>query len=986
MDSSVHALIQEHSCGKPTLVFCNSRKSAMRLAEYAKIIGLSRPRWILPEAHLSSRQSIVGAGQSSLPRSQHNEEAGASLLYGGLSVHKADQLRSDPDCRSGEGNLIVWEIFPEDHRIDVSRWPSPDSVVRMPFDMSKCTSRTDDSTYWFLCVASCTSTLAVGVNLVRACAARHHQVDTDVSRIGGIPGAGSLQHPANDRKSWTSRLRQVRVGYVEVLYTYLLLKRDRFVVPQLRHCRDHDGAHHGGQVPAALQVGPMNHALWRFLITDGVCTFTAVDTNFESRARCRSMASKVEARSWAEVRESMSDPVVAVSRCLQIAVTQNTFFATSCSDRAGSLGRVQRLVDEALKTLEENEMISVDGISDCLEPTTLGTLMSHHNIGTDTTRRLARLAQSPASTSYILQTLAGCEEVQEHPIRRSEKKRLNQLNADEIRYRVKSSAAKCAVDSIEMKSNILIQAGIGRLLSQDDPLHAEMLMCMESSQRVLRALVELLVAQARGEAAAIAFNLWRSVKLRSWDEGGGAMNLRQIEGVDEHIAKTLAFTGFRSLRNLASASPEHLKQCIGRDLQFCASVVEKAASITDFSLSVLVRDGGIRIALKSSRTRSHEASEEKEQSCALLVYVPGQLLHFREGVRMGTLLDVAITNAMTEKHRTVTVQLFHEQFAGMDQRLNAAFDQKGEHRSETKANRRSSPTATEALGSKEPSSVEEGDSKLLKAIKKLERHHKSAKQQSMFQYLRAVPESEAGTPAFEAQLSQLTETKAVRRTPVAQQIEQPAFCALGTAYHGDNLRSSAREPTDTPVHVVSPDETVIIEDNAAQAHRSSRQGASRRKRKDGENLFAHFRFKKKPAVMLDVRLPSEVLQSKVVESSPVVAKRSRGATGKARTEQPRPGKAAQIHSTEREAPASSIRSRPFFKEFLQQKGRHDDRALISKPHIRSTRSTVDDMLMHRQRRSTHDPAMIEDAFAVARDSVHLIPEQADGSSFASVFF
>lgn len=36
MDSSVHALIQEHSCGKPTLVFCNSRKSAMHLAEYAR--------------------------------------------------------------------------------------------------------------------------------------------------------------------------------------------------------------------------------------------------------------------------------------------------------------------------------------------------------------------------------------------------------------------------------------------------------------------------------------------------------------------------------------------------------------------------------------------------------------------------------------------------------------------------------------------------------------------------------------------------------------------------------------------------------------------------------------------------------------------------------------------------------------------------------------------------------------------------------------
>lgn len=409
------------------------------------------------------------------------------------------------------------------------------------------------------------------------------------------------------------------------------------------------------------------------------------------------------------------------------------------------------------------------------------------------------------------------------------------------------------------------------------------------------------------------------------------MNLRQIEGVDEHIAKTLVFTGLRSLRHLASTSPEYLNQCIGRDLQFCASVVAKAASITDFSLSVLVRTEGIRIAVENRTASPHEASGEDEQSCTLLIWTSDQLLLFRESVRIGTIFDVAVTNAMMEKHRTVSVQLFHEQYAGVDLRLNVALDERGEHRSTISGNSRRSAKPTEALESKEPSSIQDGDSKLLKAIKKLERHHKSAKQQSMFQYLRCVSESEA-TATSGAQVDRFIEAKAARRIPATLRTEQLALCTPSAASHGDNVGYSARASAGhvrtscTPLHVISPDDTVDIEDSTTQAQI---HGAGRRKRKDGENLFAHFRFQKKPVVMLDVRVPSDVLSSKggdtFAESSQVVMKRShsqrsRSMTGKSRTSQPRTtGRAAKIHFAEKEIPISSIRSRPFFKAFLQEK-------------------------------------------------------------------
>lgn len=117
--------------------------------------------------------------------------------------------------------------------------------------------------------------------------------------------------------------------------------------------------------------------------------------------------------------------------------------------------------------------------------------MSQHFLGIETMRAISRLAQTPLSTSYLLQLLAGCEEIRQHPLRRSEKKLLNQLNDGQIRFRAKGVAIKNVVNTTEMKVNILIQAGIGRLLHQDNLLYSEMLECMEGSERVLRGEQQL---------------------------------------------------------------------------------------------------------------------------------------------------------------------------------------------------------------------------------------------------------------------------------------------------------------------------------------------------------------------------------------------------------------------------------------------------------------------------------------------------------------
>uniref|UniRef100_K3WRG3 SEC63 domain-containing protein n=1 Tax=Globisporangium ultimum (strain ATCC 200006 / CBS 805.95 / DAOM BR144) TaxID=431595 RepID=K3WRG3_GLOUD len=120
-----------------------------------------------------------------------------------------------------------------------------------------------------------------------------------------------------------------------------------------------------------------------------------------------------------------------------------------------------------------------------LNPTVLGTLMSIHYLTLDTTTRVSQLAQTTSSVTHLLRMLAQCKEVQ-HPLRRNEKSILNQINGGKVRFKVKGIAIKNVVNSEEMKSNILIQAGIGRTPIQDDSLCVEMLESMEASERILR--------------------------------------------------------------------------------------------------------------------------------------------------------------------------------------------------------------------------------------------------------------------------------------------------------------------------------------------------------------------------------------------------------------------------------------------------------------------------------------------------------------------
>lgn len=120
-----------------------------------------------------------------------------------------------------------------------------------------------------------------------------------------------------------------------------------------------------------------------------------------------------------------------------------------------------------------------------LKSTVPGTLMSKHYVSCDTMKKIMRLDEQLIGTATLLRMLSKCTELQ-HPLRRSEKAILTEMNDTKVKYRERNGFNKYQVDSDEMKCNVLLQAAIARIDVRDHSLRQEMIKSFESSKRILK--------------------------------------------------------------------------------------------------------------------------------------------------------------------------------------------------------------------------------------------------------------------------------------------------------------------------------------------------------------------------------------------------------------------------------------------------------------------------------------------------------------------
>ncbi|KAF1320370.1 Serine protease family s10, partial [Globisporangium splendens] len=561
--------------------------------------------------------------------------------------------------------------------------------------------------------------------------------------------------------------------------------------------------------------------------------------------------------------------------------------------------------------------------------------------------------------------LAQCKEVQ-HPLRRNEKSILNQINGGKVRFKVKGIAVKNVANSKEMKSNILIQAGIGRIPIQDDSLCAEMVESMEASERILRAAVEFLTHQNRGEALSITYSLWRSIKLRSWSESIGATFLQQIHGIGAKEARALECMGIQTIDQLAKADPSDMNRYISRDREFCSSLIQEAGSVIEFDSSMAISSDKLRITVNKKCGERDTPLVSSKQSCTVIVWCRERLLLCRDGIDEPSSFTIELPSELRRNNSRVFARVFHEQYVGMDQRLELNLNE-NEQPQDPCANQRQNSAeeqgcketseTTESTNSEAADSVENGDSHILSKIKALERHQTKAKQQSLFRFLTPKPRVEPHISALveEPECIDITpptlSARAYRLNQISQLSEvhdlgmQSANCVgrmeikptIDENYLPKISRSTVcTSPPRDRRNKIDRTKTTLAEIKLPGVER----GANKKKRRPTENIFAHFRFKKRSDAEREQASTNKKRKGKAIAIGDKQDSRHLRTKGGSYESLPKPG-SCEIYATARNDPTNasssrsvypdnmsssttyeqpdSVESLPFFKAYMREK-------------------------------------------------------------------
>lgn len=430
--------------------------------------------------------------------------------------------------------------------------------------------------------------------------------------------------------------------------------------------------------------------------------------------------------------------------------------------------------------------------------------------------------------------------------------------------------------------------------------------------------------------------------------------------------------GVRTLRQLACAEPEKLAKFVHKDIKVCSSLINKAASIADFFAKVSTLAETMRVVVKTKPHSPSADEQSSKQTCTLLVWVPEKILLYREGVGSETAFDVPFPRPLKESSRFIYVRLFHDQFAGIDERFEVALEEDAQTCQTTHSVLQQTdaelhlpakvmPTRNAPIhaGSGEVNercpSPSNQDSRLLKEIKKLERHQKSAKQQSIFQFLRHIPESEAFTPGIHQGHQQSDDFKLHSINKRVEMPRQPDYAmapipdtnarAKSQTYKRA-IRSKDKKARSTKIpenvaHAITSDEDSTY-CTSIGANITSKQASSSRdsqtKRKATENLFAHFRLTKRSAVKVDRRMKSSISSARGTTgrakpsevsktNSDLATSRSVAPFGSPSFEASKlRSRSTKLKTTKEPAPLDPldvapcpIRSTPFFKSFVREK-------------------------------------------------------------------
>ncbi|EJU00681.1 P-loop containing nucleoside triphosphate hydrolase protein [Dacryopinax primogenitus] len=248
--------------------------------------------------------------------------------------------------------------------------------------------------------------------------------------------------------------------------------------------------------------------------------------------------------------------------------------------------RLDDLVDDSIKKLEDAELINVNEGGRDISATEYGEIMSRYYIRFPTMCLILNLP-ARAGLREMLEMISNATEFQDVRIRSGERTMLEGLKGESnIRFppqRIMKPSDKVF---------LMIQAVLGgvNLNSPDykapdaQAPHLEATSMFKHAPKLAKAIADVGTIKNNGHYIKYGMDLMRSLNARTWEDRIGV--LRQIDQIGDKSLLILQNGGIKDIQSLRKATPERLELLLGRHAPFGRDVLKSVKTLPDYSLSV----------------------------------------------------------------------------------------------------------------------------------------------------------------------------------------------------------------------------------------------------------------------------------------------------------------------------------------------------------------------------------------------------------------
>ena len=188
------------------------------------------------------------------------------------------------------------------------------------------------------------------------------------------------------------------------------------------------------------------------------------------------------------------------------------------------------LIHSAALLLHKNGLVHYNQRTGQIQATELGGIATKYYVTHSTISQYNRTLQASAREIELCKAFSSSEEFENIIVRQEEKVELAKL-LDQVPIPVKEG-----VEEPSAKVNVLLQAYISQLSLDGFVLHADMVYIVNSGQRLLRCIFEILMLRGWSDAAQRALGLSLAAQRRLW---GSQTNFRQFPGLPAPVLQSL---------------------------------------------------------------------------------------------------------------------------------------------------------------------------------------------------------------------------------------------------------------------------------------------------------------------------------------------------------------------------------------------------------------------------------------------------------------